>query len=493
MDGLASWRHGRLIVALACCMLVALPFLVVQFPPITDLPQNLAQIRLFVDAWQNPTSPYRIQWLTPNVASYPFLAIAWAFCSPENAGRVGMLALALACTVAVHGFAARRQRPLAAVVLASVFVFNHAFYWGFLNFTVGWMTFMLWFVLTARAPAPAWRWRDAVQLCAVAALLFVSHALWLAVGMLWLVIHALLHRVPLRRFASRLASVAPVLLIAIVWYPQLEQRGFVSPTVWADGLLTRLTPAWAVDAALGGIRGPSEDAILLLVLGWIAAAAATVWQKGWQGDVDCLAAALMFAALGMILPDQHMNTILFATRWIPPAVVLLLLALPEPAVLKRWQGAVAFAGVATFCLATALAWHRFEHDELSGLHEALAGVPQDARIVGLDFAKESLIIKGRPFLQTFAYAQVLHGGTLNMSFAGFPASLVVYRTRPERPWTGELEWFAERAQATDLAYFDYALLNGGDQMHGAMSSVPHLIPRTREGRWRLYQVAHSTS
>src|SRR5262245_24821378 len=118
MDFVVNQRARRLLAALACCMLVALPFALVQFPPVTDLPQNVAQIRLFVDAWQNPNSAYQIQWLTPNMASYPFLAAAWAVCTPENAGRVGMLALALAWTIVVHLVAARRQRPLAAVVLA---------------------------------------------------------------------------------------------------------------------------------------------------------------------------------------------------------------------------------------------------------------------------------------------------------------------------------------------------------------------------------------
>lgn len=474
-------------------MLVAVPFALVRFPPVTDLPQNLAQIRLFVDAWQNPNSAYEIQWLTPNIASYPLLAAAWALCPPETAGRAGMLALALAWTAAVHVLAARRQRPIAAVVLASAFVFNHAFYWGFLNFIVGWMSFTMWFLLTTRAASPSWRWREAIQLCAVAALLFMSHALWLAVGLLWLAIHAAVHRLSWRQCAMRLASVAPVLVLAVVWYPQLERGGFVSSTVWGDSFFTRFTPAWIVDAALGGIRGASEDAVLLLVLGWIAAAAVHMWRTGWTGDTDFLAAALMFAVLGLVLPDQHMNTILFATRWVPPAVILVLLAMPAPAVLQRWQSTVAFAVVGVFCVATALAWQRFEREELSGLPEALATLPPGSRLVGLDFAKESPIIKGRPFVQTFAYAQVLRGGTLNMSFAGFPASLVVYRTRARMPWTGGLEWFAERAQAADLEYFDYALLNGGEQVHGAMRTVPNLIPRTREGRWRLYQVAHSTS
>src|SRR5512139_941912 len=104
----ASEHRYRLLAATACCMLVALPFALVQFPPITDLPQNLAQIRLFLDAWQNPESAYRIQWLTPNIASYPFLAAGWFLFSPETAGWAAMLGLALASSLSVHVLGAQR-------------------------------------------------------------------------------------------------------------------------------------------------------------------------------------------------------------------------------------------------------------------------------------------------------------------------------------------------------------------------------------------------
>jgi hypothetical protein len=39
----------RLSLALVSCVLVALPFLAVSYPPITDLPQHTAQVRLFLE------------------------------------------------------------------------------------------------------------------------------------------------------------------------------------------------------------------------------------------------------------------------------------------------------------------------------------------------------------------------------------------------------------------------------------------------------------
>src|SRR4030042_2228758 len=87
--------NTRIIFAVLCCLLAAVPFLVVKFPPITDLPQHAAQIRLFGEALSQPDSPYRIQWLTPYSLVYAVLGGRWVAFGPENAGRIGMLLLAL--------------------------------------------------------------------------------------------------------------------------------------------------------------------------------------------------------------------------------------------------------------------------------------------------------------------------------------------------------------------------------------------------------------
>jgi hypothetical protein len=183
-----------------------------------------------------------------------------------------------------------------------------------------------------------------------------------------------------------------------------------------------------------------------------------------------------------------MNTIQFAARWLPPAMIAAVLAVPAPTALPRLHVPLAVALLGTFCLSTAVAWQRFERDELSGLQESLAALPSSSRVIGLDFVKDSAVVKGRPFLQTFAYAQVLHGGTLSFSFAGFAPSPVVYRQRRVQPWTPNLVWFAERVQKSDLGYFDYALLNGPERVHAVFATEASLAPRTSSGRWRLYEV-----
>ena len=109
-------------------------------------------------------------------------------------------------------------------------------------------------------------------------------------------------------------------------------------------------------------------------------------------------------------------------------------------------------------------------------------------MVGLDFVKRSRFVKGRPFLQAFAYAQVLRGGTLNATFARHASSLVVFKERRPSPWTWRLELAAERVQDKDFDYFDYAVVNATDDLHAQLSARPKLSARTHETPWRLYRV-----
>jgi len=45
-------------------------------------------------------------------------------------------------------------------------------------------------------------------------------------------------------------------------------------------------------------------------------------------------------------------------------------------------------------------------------------------------------------------------------------------------------------RASDLGYFDYALVNGGADIHAQAQRCP-LVPVTSDGRWRLYKVTEA--
>jgi len=484
-------RLLRIVLTLVCCLLVAVPFVAVRFPPVTDLPQHLAQIRLLHETIANPESPYRIQWLTPYILAYIPLALAWQLSPSESAGPIAMVSLALLWTVAIHWLAFERRRPAATAVLGSMLFFNHMMYWGFYSFAMGLPVFVAWFLLTSR-PETSFRRRDVPLFLVTALLLYFSHALWLAAGMLWLVLKSVTNRVPLRTAAAQLASCSPVLVMAAIWYPRLAERGFTSPTRWISLPSGRLSFGFLLNTVFGGLHGLTE---------WVAAAALAGWillgiyqHRGRLHatiDRDLGLAGLQFMALALFLPNLHQNTIAFASRWMPAAAIFVLLAMPAPAWKRGIRNAVAATALAAFVIVTAVAWLRFERDEYSGLAESLAALPANMRVIGLDYVKTSPAIKGRPFLQTFAYAQVVRGGELNFSFAQFAPMAVVYRAPRRSAWTAELEWRAETVERSDFVHFDYALVNGEQSRHASFAALPELRPVTAEGRWRLYRIGPS--
>lgn len=490
----AAPMSDYLVGWLVCSLLVALPFLLVRFPPITDLPQHVAQVRLFQEAWQDPSGPYRIQWLTPYSLQYLVLAGAWAMAGPAAAGRVGMLMVGLLWVATFHLIAYARRRPPAGAALASTMFFTKTTYWGFYGFAIGWPVFALWLLLTTGRRRNDVRWLDALLAFGLGVLLYVGHVLWLVAAVLWLAVSTVALRVPIRAALVRALGLAPVLIVTAIWYPRLSAGGFTSQTVWIVSPTGRLSFTWLVNGFLGGLQGPIEFGIVAVLALWVLLVC--VQHRGSLRvvlNLGLLTAAAMFFALAFILPDQHSNTILFCLRWLPIAGALALLACPPVRAGAITTRLVPLAVLALLSFTTVSTWREFESEEMSGLAESLAALPEQPRVIGLDFVKHSEFVMDRPFLQTFAYAQVLHGGQLDFSFADFVPSLVVFRDLGHRRWTIGLEWFAERVLTSDLAFFDYALVNGNEAVHERFSRLFGVPPVTSQGRWRLYRLEPGSS
>lgn len=482
-------RKERVLVAAGVLVLAVIPILLTPFPPATDLPQHIAQVRLFKEALANPGGPYVIQWLAPNNLIYVFLLAFWTILPIGLVARVTLIFIVILWLAGVHGLAAARRRPLAGAIAASLLVFNQSFYWGFLNFVLGFPVFILWLGLTAKPPrrlsGKLW-----VALAGTSFLLYESHALWLAAGGLWLIVIGLIKKVQIKMTLGRLSALVPCSLMAGLWYPHLwasrSMAGFDTAAHWSP-LIDRLGSF--MGAAFGGIRGPAETAAFIFVFFW---AALSIWQNRHRlrdlVDRDLLAAAFFFLAVVVFAPDMFMNSIFFSSRWFPPALIFLLLGLPAPAFRRLASKTIVLVVAGSFLAITALTWRSFEKKELTGLRESLDQIPASSRVLGLDLVKESELIKGRPFLQLFAYAQVFKGGELNFSFAEHYSGLVAYRTKRDVRWSSGLEWHGEKVRRTDFAFFDFILVNADDKDHGTLSTFGEVSPVTISGRWRLYRV-----
>jgi hypothetical protein len=510
---LSSGRTRTVLLTLSLA-LVAVPFLAVRYAPLTDLPQQAAQVRLLLEAVGDPAGPYRVQWLAPNTLALPVLGLAWAVSTPVAGGRLAMLLLALAWVAAVHWLARRRRRPAAAAVLASTLVFSQSLYWGFYSFVIGFPAFAGWLVLTLDGPGsragaePASRsgaaaeraeragsrpWRRAPWLFAAAALLYLAHALWLVAGLAWLGLDTALswRRRPLGAHLARWLAVAPVAAAAVWWFAGgVAGSAFATPAQWAEPVWVRLLPDHLAKAAFGGLRGPVEPVLLALLLGYLALSLLTNRSlRGRGSDAGLAAAGFLLAAAALVLPDKFTGTIFFADRWLPPALVLLLLAAPPPRLRRRSLLALAAAAVlAAQAAVTAAIWRRVETEELAGLDAALAALPEAPRTLGLQLGPNSRYLRSAPFGHVFAYSQALRGGELNFSFAELPSSPVVYRRPRQAPWTEALELAPWRVRRSDFAHFDFVLVRGGDEVHAEIGAGDVLEPVTDEGPWRLYRV-----
>ena len=124
----APSKRTRLLCALFSMGLMVVPFLAVDVPPSADLPQHVAQVRLFFEAIGNPDSAYRIQWLTPYWLAYLVLGALWKIAEPMKVGLIGMALFGMAWAGGIHALAASRGRSTSSAILASLFFFSLSMY-----------------------------------------------------------------------------------------------------------------------------------------------------------------------------------------------------------------------------------------------------------------------------------------------------------------------------------------------------------------------------
>lgn len=484
-----------LVAAFLSASLLALPFLAVRFPPITDLPQQAAQIRLLAETISD-SSPYRLNLAAPGALGYGAFGIAWITVGPANAGRFAYLGLGLLWVTALAATIRSCQRDPVLIPLASLFFFSHILYWGFFSFLFGATLFLLWTALERRLRAGPGGPLEIIGLALANLAIYSSHLFWFLVAALWLLTVTLMTPLPPRRRWIRLATLLPAGALVAAWMPRLAQSGFGSETMWWVGPLGRLAPNESVARIFGGLHGPVEPVILGALVTWLAIG---VWQSRDQlrRAIDptlLLLGGLMLVA-SLLLPDRYSNTLHFAGRWAPIGMALVLLALPPPKIRHALRWLVAFVLLATLTVSTTAAWRRFEQLELAGLEESLAALPEDPRFLGLDFYRLSQIVKTQPFFQNHAYGQVLRGGTLGFSFASFPASPVVYAEWENPPWTPGLEWLPHEIfeSIEDVLYFDFVLIHADPPGHAFFAQQRALEPVTEMERWRLYRVVKSAS
>ena len=170
-----------------------------------------------------PGYPYEIQWLNPNKLSYPILAVGMWIGGTQWGPRLGLLGCGIVFVGSLLWLAKRLGRPLEHAALASVFLYSACYYAGLLNFLVGALPFALWVGEIGGQDREEPELRRFARLFGIALLLYLSHALWLAIAGLMLLFPGARCRRARTLWLGGLA-LTPFLLATLVWYAGLADR-----------------------------------------------------------------------------------------------------------------------------------------------------------------------------------------------------------------------------------------------------------------------------
>lgn len=491
-DHAAASFEWTLVIAVILATLV--PCLVTRFVPATDLPQHLAQIRLARDVLSGVDVAHTIRWGAPNTLVYLPLAVAYALFGPMVAGRVIIALLSVASLGAVAIAARVLRRSPVAVIVAAPFVFDHVLSWGFLNFIAGWPLFVAWIVVTPRADERARVRRDPFFTRVVLAFaLALGHVLWLAAACAYTAWLCVASRDGAKPAIRRALPLVPALLYSLAVTVRSGAfrvaSGFDMAVHFHTPVWSRLSLPWLEQATLGALRSPFEWIAFAAGFAWIVTGLLSARRDGRRADPTLAAAAATLAIAAMFLPDMAFDTVFLAERFAPYAAMLAILAAPAPRIAPR---AIAIAATSIACAlvtATALAWHRFDRDEMSGLPAALAQTAPSTRVVGVDFVLDSRWLRGEPFLQVFAYASAVRGAPLAFSFAQHATGLV--RTNQPVPLRIETAGTFEAtgafpAAALDLG--DVVIVHADEARHASLQRDSRLHALNDTGSWRSYRV-----
>jgi hypothetical protein len=492
--GARNERCRRALWLVVACALAALPVVSVRYPPILDLPQQLAQIDLLGRALADPGGPYRIQWWEPDKLGYPLLALARA-AGTTWAPRLAVLLLQAAWIAGVFALAVRRRRRPEQALIASSFLWSGTFYGGFLHFLLGIVALAFWIPELTRDRSQRSLTSIVLLSFAGGVLCWLAHALWMAAAFVLVPLTLALRRAPPREWLGRALGLAPLAVASAWWYQRFLASGWDSTFYFGTPWSVRLTsPDYVAGVLLGGLRGSSEVWLVGALTLWLVAGLAS--KRGREG-VDRALAALGAALLVFVLmaPESLGATALFGRRWGWVAGVCLVLAVPPPAIRPLLRGIFALSLVGALSAATFSAWRYFDRTWMAGFERVLVPVRAGDRVLGLDFVRHVPRLWIDPLFHMAAYAEIERGAELGYSFAETPSSLVVFRDLPvRRPWTAHLELYPAGLKPTDLDHFDWVLAVAEPEFHAALvRRFPRLTERASAGPWQLYAVTPAAS
>lgn len=506
------WAFCGLTVA------VSVPFWVVEFLPLLDIPQHLATIAV-MHHLDDPEYGYAA-YFTIEAGSTQYL-LYYLTCDllstvlgVETANRVFLSLYAILLPASVLWFLHAFDRVRAAALLAFPLVFNKFLFYGFINYVFALPFFFFGLGLLRRAldDERTRPWREAL-LVGASLLVFYSHLqIFLiyagATGLL------VLMRWPgLRAFFVRQLHMVFALVLFAIW--GFGSSGLASGRAWEEQVSHRYESLTGSDwepliAGLRGIpdrllsvyRDGADEAltvtigvlILLLVMLRRLGREPHASRRAWIGSLFPEVLTLFVIGFYVLVPTGYKWVWPVNWRFLPVAVLLLLTwgdARPD-----RWV-----RGVLTVGFATVAIWSIVVHTrrfrafdaEAQSVSAVLDVIEPQSRVYSLVFDSGSPIIELPVYLHFVQYHQLRKGGVSVYSFAEAPQSPVRFRLRREGgppPTPLRSEWRAnEFRYNTDARYYDYLMVRGEPSGFRFRARLPkgELEKVYNEPPWTLYR------
>ena len=416
---------GRSSFALAVCLLLVSPFLVVTIPPLTDVPGHMGSAAVAAYAHDRVFAQFmRFTWhLVPNLGTDLVVAVARRMLGITGAYRLAAAAIPPLLGIGILMMARTlNPRGAAAIGWALVFVYCYPFNYGFLNYMLGvalaLIGFACWIMLD-RHPGlrelATWITLPLLFLCHVVA----GCLLVLFVGSREL--SGLRHRNQLGGFLRRVRPLLSSVLILLLW--RLSAQSFLGRN------------HTGVHIKLNALVMLLRDQNRLLDQGSLLAAVAVFTIGWWKGARPhrAVGAALLGLVVLFVVTPSSLSGSSFADERLLPLIPILAFATqdwsrvtPRLARLVLASGLLLFVLRLGFTFAGFVAYDARYSAELAALQE----IPDHSRVLVLNGVYCSARDHWRP-------DRLGHLGDL----------AIVYR----RSWTNS-EWDVDGAHLLQIRY-----------------------------------------
>ncbi len=473
----------------------------VPYPPIQDLPQHLAAIRILVDHG-DPALRFADYFeldlgRTQYLAFYLVAVLLSQVVSVATATKLLITASLVGAPYALRRLLVALGRDPRLALFALPLAWNAHLVLGFLNFVAAIPLALLGLALAVELRQAANR-RKAVALGALTLVCFYTHVV--PFGFLGLGAALVLMGEGWRATVERWLPLVPGGVAMLAW-TQLSPAGQATvnasslgeaaagptPVFSPWGRAFGELPGWLTDV----LHTERDEQLLfvtgLLGMGFLVAGRLPETSPGQLASRDRLALLAPLAALAYFVAPTSYDWIWPINARFPLLALLFLVPfLPAPRGLRAHAlfGALAVVG-ALHVSEVVRAFDAFD-DEVGELDEAMAQVPQGQRVAGLIFDRGSRVVRFSPFIHSVAHLQAVRGGAVMFTFADFPQSPIRYRddARPP-PVPPRWEWMPERVDPErDLDWYDWVLVRGGPGRIARAASFEAVFEGPRWSVWR---------